>query len=198
MPDVIEASETGVVYIREVFETRQGPKAALQGDTYEAFVEDGLKAALPWEETHRSFDYYDNGEWTVDANQECLELVREEVEERGYSWGGVTAEVVETVTDEVELNERMWRDVGVSVTVTYESMRAGGSVMVKDGIVTALQGGPDAVLWFVREDDTKMRLSNSSLYTSHSEYPYVGDVVDVVIKYDVENNHATHDEELSI
>ncbi len=192
MADVIERNDEGALFVNEIFRSRYGPKAVLKGSTYEAFVEDSLKEKLDWDETHQTWD--DEREaWIVDADEETLSRVREMVGELGYSWGGVSVELSEVLMDGVS-DDMLWRDRGVSVSVTYESVRADGDVKVKSGIVVAVNPGHNASVEFLREDGQLMTVDGNALLTDSSEYPYVGKVVDVVVKYDVDDNYAHTDE----
>jgi len=58
----------------------------------------------------------------------------------------------------------------------------------------SVEPGHTASVEFVREDGHRMSIEGNSLLTDSSEYPYVGKVVDVVVKYDVDDNHAHTDE----
>lgn len=192
MADVIERNDEGALFVDEILRSRYGPKAVLKGSTYEAFIEDGLKEKLNWDKTHQTWD--DEREaWIVDADEDCLSRVREMVEELGYSWGGVSVELSEVLMDSVS-DDMLWRDRGVSVSVTYESVRADGDVKVKSGIVVSVSPGHNASVEFLREDGQLMTVDGNALLTDSSEYPYVGKVVDIVVKYDVNDNHAHTDE----
>lgn len=193
MADVIERNDSGVLFVDEIVRSQYGPKAVLQGNTYEAFVEDGLKEKLVWDDTHQTWDG-DREAWIVDANEDSLSRVREMVEELGYSWGGVSVELSELLMDSVSSEEEPWRNRGVSLSVTYESSRADGELKVKSGIVVSVSPGHSASVDFIREDGQVMTVRGNALFTDSSEYPYVGKVVDVVVKYDVDDNHAHTDE----
>lgn len=71
----------GTLTIESPHQTRYGFKADISGDTYDAFKEDGLDEALPWEDTHATWN---GSSWEIDATDEAREILIEEATDAGY------------------------------------------------------------------------------------------------------------------
>lgn len=191
-PDMWFKRESTNQYGNEVF-VIDGP------DTYQDMVETGLKDALDWDTTHRSWT---GRYWTIDATDESIKHFEEKAEEFGitvdtrepedrdslddqYSAGGPVSQIAEDI------------DVGEHITVRY-SMKNGngtatkrGTVTRKDKIGTTLRSSVwTAIIEFERDDDghtmwiqddrgDEQVFSEGGLYTAGSHAPYVGEVLRV-------------------
>ena len=77
-----DGEKRGTLTLQSPTSTRYGPKHEITGDTYDAFKQDGLDDALPWDQTHATF----NGDaWEIDANDDARAILRSAALDAGYA-----------------------------------------------------------------------------------------------------------------
>lgn len=159
-PDDLWVSETWV----DSYNTK---RAALEGATYAAFKEAGLKEELDWNRTHHDWDSY-RSQWVVDFDS--LDHLREKAAELGFSVGG-GSEVPEELKALGEAAEE-----GDRIEVEYR-MKGKDSHSTFSGEVGVVDGH---MVRFTRDDGQGMIIKmdeqhKTALFTFGSHAPYVGE-----------------------
>jgi len=163
-------------------------KAVLSGATYEAFAqkEDNLSDELDWDEHHLGFNS-STEEWTIDAADKSLAVLEEKLTENGYSFGGVTADVIDMLNVTVAPprardDAAEWADMGIILSVTYNTKR-NGTTKTQEGRLVSLT--PENQQVCIKTTDNEIvRLNGNELHRPSSRYSYLGEVqtVDVAVK----------------
>jgi hypothetical protein len=156
------------VVVADIVDTRYGRKAALEAP-YEA--NDAIRS-LGWGETHRTFDESLKA-WTVDASS--LPAVAGEMAAAGFPLRAPAEE-----TDGFDPRRAAARlNEGDAVVVEYDG-KNDGKTRTKAGVVTSAEDGR---IVFERDDDGHtMWVDEEGLSTSGSAYPFVGEVVRVLLE----------------
>lgn len=206
IPDALRAHDfdasaayrpAGAVYVADVWQNSYDDvRLGLDGDTYEAFTEDGVKDALEWDDdaendiagTHHKFNERGNKHWHVDAT--AIAQVHEALAAEGYALLEDASGYDDTDTDSASTGPTTLPDDAAEsghVTVTYETKQSGTEKQVA-GEIVAVDHERDRLAFARDGDNHTMRVKTDdqddglALFTSGSSYPFMGPVTDLDVQ----------------
>lgn len=210
--DLESEADTSTIHVAASWTNRYGDqRAILGGDTYQLFVEEGVKDALNWEEVHHTFCSRDDSDskvprikwdragmekaWVIDGDEDSFEKLEEAVVDAGGKLAdAVVPQTLQVLADVLTPREEEWdrgsnelieTQAGDEIRVTYKSARADWEVKTVEGIVTSTSP-EEGKIRFVRPDGQSMKIGvgdrgDPALFTTRSSYPYMGEAVEVVL-----------------
>jgi hypothetical protein len=170
------------VYPEGMVRTPYGEKLALGGDTYDLLSKhgEGIADELEFHEHHCAWTP-EADSWTIDAGTDSTRALKEALERNGHTFSGVAGEAAQAARElapDVDGHTR-WSSHGIRVRVTYESKQSGRE-MTKEGVVHGVDLDDSSVI-FERDDGTTNKLEGNALFSTYSQYPFMGKVVRVEV-----------------
>lgn len=163
----------------------------LDGDTYAVFKTAGLGDSLDWNETHHKFNK-PTSTWLIDADS--VDYFAEQVEAAGFTFDRTQSDGPDTDGPLFQLADIAAE--GDRITVEYWQKNGEGT-NIKQGEVASVStnsGYEDKPqVNFYRDDEQGMyvqfdKFGKESLYTAHSQAPFVGKVKAVTLERETDED----------